>query len=134
MKFYEVAVILFSVGLAIGLLNSMSIVSVSKTVETPSFAIIEEGNISSGIEAEKPGGGFLDMIWGFSKAVGFFIDGLSFATYPYPTLAYTFGVPSMNHPNENMRIPLAETLQALVTFIYIIGLASFLRGYSIERS
>ena len=134
MKFYEVAVILFSVGLAIGLLNSMNIVSSSQTVETPSFAIITDGNISEGIEAEKPGGSFMDMIWGFSKAVTFFIDGLKFATYPYPTLAYTFGVPSMNHPNENMRIPLAETLQALVSFIYLIGLASFLRGYSIERS
>jgi len=134
MKFYEVAVLLFCVGLAIGLLNSMNIVSVSKTVETPSFAIITEGNISEGIEIEKPGGNFMDMIWGFSKAVGFFIDGLSFATYPYPTLAHKFGVPSMQHPNENMRIPLAETLQALVTFIYLIGLASFLRGYSIERS
>ena len=134
MKFYEVAVILFSVGLAIGLLNSMNIVSSSQTVETPSFAIITDGNISEGIEAEKPGTGFLDMVWGFSKAVGFFIDGLKFATYPYPTLAYTFGVPSMNHPNENMRIPLAETLQALVSFIYLVGLASFLRGYSIERS
>lgn len=134
MKFYEVAVLLFGVGLAIGLLNSMSIVSVSQTVETPTFAIITNGSISEGIEAEKPGGGFMDMIWGFTKAVGFFIDGLAFATYPYPTLAHTFGVPSMQHPNENMRIPLAETLQALVTFIYLIGLASFLRGYSIERS
>lgn len=134
MKFYEVAVLLFCIGLAIGLINSMNLFSATATVETPSFAIIEEGSISTGVEPEKPGGGFLDMVWGFSKAVGFFVDGLSFATYPYPTLVHTFGVPSMEHPNKNMQIPLAETIQSLVTFIYLIGLASFLRGYSIERS
>ena len=134
MKFYEVAVLLFCVGLGIGILNSMNMVSVTQTIETPNFAILENSSISEGIEPEKPGGDFLGMVWGFSKAVGFFWDALEFATYPYPTLAYTFGVPSMNHPNENMRIPLAETLQALVTFIYFIGVASFLRGYSIERS
>lgn len=134
MKFYEVAVLLFCVGLSIGLINSMNLFSASQTVETPSFAIITNESISGGIEAEKPGEGFLDMVWGFSKAVTFFIDGLSFATYPYPTLVHTFGVPSMEHPNKNMQIPLAETLQALVSFIYLIGLVSFLRGYSIERS
>lgn len=134
MKFYEVAVILFSVGLAIGLLNGMNIVSSTQTVETPTFAIITNGSISEGIEAEKPGTGFLDMVWGFKNAVTFFIDGLKFATVPYPTLVHTFGIPSMEHPNENMRVPLAETIQALVTLVYLIGLASFLRGYSIERS
>ena len=133
MKFYEVAVVLFSIGLAIGLVNSMMLFSVGTTVETPSFAIIDEDNISSGIEAEKPGGGFGDMIWGFTKSVTFFIDGLKFATYPLPTLKQ-FGMPSLTHPNEHMRIPLAETIQSLVTFIYIIGIASFLRGYSIERN
>ena len=133
MKFYEVAVILFAIGLAIGLINSMALFSVTTTVETPSFAIIEEGNISGGIEAEKPGGGFTDAIWGYSKSVTFFIDGLKFAAYPLPTLRQ-FGMPNNKHANPVMRIPLAETLQALVTFIYMVGLASFLRGYSIERS
>lgn len=134
MKFYEIAVLLFCVGLSIGLINSMMLFSAASVVETPSFAIISEGDISSGIEAESLGSGFFSAAWGFSKAVGFFIDGLKFATYPYPTLVHTFGVPSMEHPNENMRIPLAETLQALVTFLYMVGIASFLRGYSIERS
>jgi len=133
MKFYKVAVILFCMGLGIGLINSMALFSVGTTVETPSFAIIDEDNISTGIEAEKPGSGFTDMIWGYSKSIGFFVDGLKFATYPLPTLKQ-FGMPSLTHPNEHMRIPLAETLQSLVTFIYMVGLASFLRGYSIERN
>lgn len=134
MKFYEVAVILFCIGLAIGLLNSMLIFSASTTVETPTFAVVEEGNISTGIEAEKPGGGFLDMAWGFSKSITFFTDGLSFAAYPYPTFVHTFGMPYRKHPNPYMQVPLAETLQALITLVYLIGLGSFLRGYSIERS
>lgn len=134
MKFYEVAVILFCIGLAIGLLNSMLMFSASVTAETPDFAILENSSISEGIEAEKPGGDFLGMVWGFSKSVGFFGDALKFATYPYPTFVHTFGMPYRNHPNPYMQVPLAETIQALITFIYFIGLASFLRGYSIERN
>ena len=132
MKIYEVAVILFGIGLGIGLINSMGLFSVGTTVETPSFAIIED-NISTGIEAEKPGSGFTDMIWGYSKSVEFFIDVFSFAAYPYPTFQQ-FGMPNNKHPNPVMRIPLAETIQALVALVYSIGVISFLRGYSIERS
>lgn len=124
MQAYTIALFVFCMGLTIGFVNSMGVFDAAVYTEPPLVDFISEEEISQGVEAERPGFSFMDFVWGFATALKIFVAALAFAVLPVVTLVNSFHIP----------ILLAGVLNLGMWFVYAIGLISFLRGYSVEKS
>lgn len=124
MQAYTIALLVFCMGLAVGFVNDIGVFDAGVYAEEPLVEFISEDEISQGIEAEKPGFGFMDFVWGFATALRIFVGALAFAVLPVVTLVNSFHVPVL----------LAGVLNLCMWFVYGIGIVSFLRSYSVEKS
>ena len=124
MQAYTIALFVFCMGMTVGFVNSMGVFDAAVYTEPPLVTFISEDEVSQGIESEKSGFSFMDFVWGFATALRIFIGALAFAVLPVVTLVNSFHVP----------ILLAGVLNLGMWFVYGIGLVSFLRGYSVEKS
>jgi hypothetical protein len=124
MQAYTIALLVFCMGLALGFVNDMGVFDAGVYAEQPSVTFISADEVSQGIEAEKSGFGFMDFVWGFATALRIFIGALAFSVLPVVALVNSFHVP----------ILLAGVINLCMWFVYGIGVVSFLRGYSVEKS